>query len=74
MITMGCASCGITKRDHGQRWNKKSGWHGWIEPSKELIAERLRIKYQIKCPVDCVCICHDGFGGEHPNELCEGKK
>ena len=23
-----------------------------------------------KCPPKCPCICHDGFGGAHPNQDC----
>lgn len=22
------------------------------------------------CPVNCPCLCHDGFGGAHPNRDC----
>lgn len=29
---------------------------------------------RLKCPDMCPCICHDGYGGEHPNKKCEGKQ
>lgn len=30
-----------------------------------------RVKKRRKpCPVKCPCLCHDGFGGAHPNQDC----
>lgn len=39
---MGCRWCGIPYRDHAQSWIEGVGWHGWTEPTREQIAERLR--------------------------------
>jgi hypothetical protein len=42
---MKCQACGVEKQDHAQLWTKGVGWHGWIEPDKKTIAERLRQRY-----------------------------
>ncbi len=31
------------------------------------------MSHRTRCPRWCSCICHDGFGGEHPNRPCPGK-
>jgi len=41
----GCHHCGLSRRLHFQRWTDVAGWHGFTEPSRELIAERMRAKY-----------------------------
>lgn len=41
----GCHHCGLAKRLHFQRWTDAAGWHGFTEPSRELIAERMWAKY-----------------------------
>lgn len=41
----GCHHCGIPERLHFDRWTDAAGWHGFTEPSRDLIAERMRAKY-----------------------------
>jgi hypothetical protein len=41
----GCHHCGLARRLHFQRWTDAAGWHKFTEPSRELIAERMRAKY-----------------------------
>jgi hypothetical protein len=41
----GCHHCGLGRRLHFQRWTDAAGWHTFTEPSRELIAERMRAKY-----------------------------
>lgn len=41
----GCHHCGLCKLGHFQRWTDAAGWHKFTEPSRELIAERMRAKY-----------------------------
>lgn len=26
------------------------------------------------CPISCNCVCHDGFGGAHPNMKCRDSR
>lgn len=41
----GCHHCGLSRRLHARLWTDAAGWHGFTEPSRELIAERMRAKY-----------------------------
>lgn len=41
----GCHHCGIGERHHARQWTDAAGWHGFTEPSRELIVERMRAKY-----------------------------
>jgi len=41
----GCHHCGLHRRLHFQRWTDAAGWHGFTEPSRERIADRMRAKY-----------------------------
>lgn len=43
-----CAWCDMPQRGHATRWHPGIGLHGWIPPSKGLIAARIRRRYQIK--------------------------
>jgi hypothetical protein len=38
----GCRYCGVAKRDHCQLWHPSVGWHGWVEPTREQICQRMR--------------------------------
>lgn len=41
----GCRWCGISKRDHMQRWTPPSkggpGWHQWIQPTQGQTKARM---------------------------------
>lgn len=41
----GCRWCGRDQRLHFGRWSDEAGWHTFTEPTRELIAERMRAKY-----------------------------
>lgn len=41
-----CAECGIGQRGHGQRWVMGAGLHGYVAPSKQQIAARIRRRMQ----------------------------
>lgn len=41
----GCRHCGLAERLHFDRWTDAAGWHAFVEPSRELIAERMRARY-----------------------------
>lgn len=43
----GCHHCGLARRLHVQRWTDSAGWHKFTEPSRELIAKRMRAKYAV---------------------------
>ncbi|MEV8248108.1 hypothetical protein AB0R01_30695 [Streptomyces rochei] len=38
---MGCAACGIERRDHGRQHTKAAGWHTWQQPSQQQIKDRM---------------------------------
>jgi hypothetical protein len=39
-----CRWCGIVYKDHGQRYVKSKGLHGWEAPTKEQIHARIRAR------------------------------
>lgn len=41
---MGCLWCGIPERGHGQRWTPEVSCHGYEQPTRDQIAERLRAR------------------------------
>lgn len=41
----GCHHCGLDRRLHFQRWSDAAGWHGFTEPTRERITERMRARY-----------------------------
>lgn len=41
---LGCQHCGAEKREHCQRWHPSVGFHGWTEPTRDQIRDRLRIR------------------------------
>lgn len=41
----GCARCGLDGRLHFDRWTDAAGWHPFVEPSRELIAGRMRARH-----------------------------
>lgn len=43
-----CAACRIPEREHGKRWTESAGWHGYEQPSTELIEARMRARYDAK--------------------------
>lgn len=44
----GCEHCGLGQRLHFQRWTDAAGWHKFVPPTKEKIAERMRLRYAAK--------------------------
>ncbi|MGW1533910.1 hypothetical protein [Streptomyces aureus] len=40
----GCRWCGITSRDHMQRWKAPVGWHQWTQPTQEQIKNRMQAR------------------------------
>jgi hypothetical protein len=36
-----CAYCGISPRNHFQRWTSAAGWHEWRMPSQRKILMRM---------------------------------
>lgn len=46
----GCHHCGRDRRLHFGRWSDEVGWHTFAEPTRELIAERMRAKYANRGP------------------------
>lgn len=44
IVVEGCRHCGTAMRDHYQLWIQDIGWHGWIEPTREQILERMRAR------------------------------
>lgn len=44
----GCRWCDVPYRDHGQRWRQGVGFHGWVAPTKALIAARIRRRFIAK--------------------------
>lgn len=44
----GCRHCGTPYRDHCQRWTPDAGWHGWVEPTREQIHDRMRARLAAK--------------------------
>ncbi|MEU4781042.1 hypothetical protein [Micromonospora sp. NPDC023633] len=46
MVTAeGCRHCGVARRDHAQTWHPDAGWHGWTEPTRQQIHDRIRARY-----------------------------
>ena len=43
-----CAWCDVPYREHVQLWHPAIGWHGWVAPSKALIASRIRQRFRAK--------------------------
>jgi len=37
----GCTHCGIPRRMHGRRWNRRVGMHPWEFPTQEQIKARM---------------------------------
>jgi hypothetical protein len=44
----GCRHCGTPRRDHGQRWTADAGLHGWVEPTRAQIHDRMRARLAAK--------------------------
>ena len=42
---MGCRWCGVTQREHGQRWVPGRKVHGWVEPTRPQIEARMRARF-----------------------------
>jgi hypothetical protein len=40
----GCRWCGISQRDHMQRWKPPVGWHTWEQPTQEQTKARMRAR------------------------------
>lgn len=36
-----CHYCGISERNHAQRWREGTGWHIWTMPTQEKIKARM---------------------------------
>jgi len=53
-IPSGCRHCGIGERLHFSRWTDEVGWHAFVEPTQEQIAERIKARRaaRIIIPVD----------------------
>jgi hypothetical protein len=49
---LGCRWCGVEERGHVQLWHPEFGWHGWIEPTREQITERMRDRLGVTQPTD----------------------
>ncbi|WP_328973531.1 hypothetical protein [Streptomyces sp. NBC_00239] len=39
-----CQHCGITRREHMQRWTTSAGWHQWTPPTTQQIKARMRAR------------------------------
>ncbi|MEU3507608.1 hypothetical protein ABZ733_06730 [Streptomyces longwoodensis] len=44
----GCQHCGTPQREHGRRWLSSVGMHGWVAPSQEQVAERMRARRTVR--------------------------
>lgn len=44
-MPMGCRWCGTPQREHSQRWTPDVRWHGYEQPTRQQIADRLRAKF-----------------------------
>lgn len=42
----GCQHCGITEREHMQRWITGTGWHAWQKPTISQIKLRMLARRQ----------------------------
>lgn len=40
----GCRWCGTAQRGHGQRWVPGQRIHGWVEPTRQQIEARMRVR------------------------------
>lgn len=40
----GCALCGLSDRDHYQRWARPVGWHQHVPPTAAHILDRMRAR------------------------------
>ncbi|GHC36729.1 MULTISPECIES: hypothetical protein [Streptomyces rochei group] len=38
---MGCAACGIARRDHGRQHTESAGWHAWQQPTQQQMKDRI---------------------------------
>jgi hypothetical protein len=43
-----CRHCGVTKREHMQRWTTGIGWHQHTPPSQAQIKARMRARAERK--------------------------
>ncbi|MFD7620077.1 hypothetical protein [Streptomyces sp. NPDC059802] len=39
-----CRYCGITRREHMQRWTTDARWHQWAAPTMQQIKARMRAR------------------------------
>lgn len=53
-VPSGCQHCGIGHEVHARQFVKPVGWHAFVEPTQEQIAERMKARRaaRIVIPVD----------------------
>lgn len=43
-----CRHCGISEREHAQRWKPPAGWHRWEPPTTHQIKRRMQIRRDLR--------------------------